>query len=157
MAVSVAEVQAWLSVATGVATLLAFVLAIYQLRLVRRQMELQTNLGIMQAERTLWSISLANPEVCPNLLAERWGKPASERLFAALLLDHYEALFFQYRRGAIPKSNWQPIERAMLEHIASPTIRAVWDGHKDLYWAPFSDRIEAALAVRDREKPAGEA
>jgi hypothetical protein len=135
----------WLSIATGFATLIALVVGLLQLAQVRRAMELQTNLSVMQAERAIWSLALTHPETAPNVMKERWGEPAPERLFAAMLLDHYEALYFQHCRGAIPKDNWAPIERAMLEHIASPSIRKVWDSHKDLYWPRFAKLISAKL------------
>jgi hypothetical protein len=142
-----AELRDWLGVATGVVALCAFVVGLIQLRLLLRNAELQTNLQVIQAERSVWQLALVNPELAPNILKERWGKGVgSERLFACMLFDHYEALYFQFRRGAIPRAYWAGIERAMIEHIASPTLRAIWDQHKDLYWSPFTHCIETKLA-----------
>jgi hypothetical protein len=140
------DIQRWLSVATGIATLVALAIGIVQLAYVRRSMALQTNLAVMQAERAIWSLALANPEVAPATLKARWGEPAGERLFGAMLLDHYEALYFQRCQGAIPRANWAPIERAMMEHISSEPIRTIWESHKDLYWPKFVKRVERNLA-----------
>jgi hypothetical protein len=140
----------WLNVAASSATFVALVIGILQLRNVRRSVELQTNLAVMQAERSIWGMALSHPDVAPTIMKERWGEPASERLFAAMLLDHYEALYFQHKRGAIPTANWRGIERAMIEHIASPSVRTVWDGHKDLYWPEFVTLVERRLNRRPK-------
>lgn len=135
----------WLQVATGIATLIALIIGIVQLTHTRRVLALQTNLSVMQAERTIWSLGLEHPEIAPQLMKERWGEPCGERLMAAMLLDHFEALYFQHRNGAIPRANWRPMERAMLEHIASPSLRAIWETHKDLYWPEFRKLVDAKL------------
>jgi hypothetical protein len=146
MPASLAEIRDWLSVATGVAALCAFVVGLVQLRLLLRNAELQTNLAVIQAERSVWQLALTNPEIAPAIMKERWGEGVGcERLFACMLFDHYEALYFQFRRGAIPRAYWAGIERAMIEHIASPTLRAIWDQHKDLYWRPFTRQVEERL------------
>jgi hypothetical protein len=136
---------AYMELATGLATLMALALGIFQLIQVKRSMEVQTNLAVMAAERQVWQLALANPDTAPTLLKERWGDPAGERLFAALLLDHYEALYFQHRRGAITRAYWKGIERAMIEHISSPAIRCIWDSHKDLYWPDFAKLVDRRL------------
>ena len=149
MATSLAEMRDWLGVATGVVALCAFVVGLVQLRLLLRNAELQTNLAIIQAERSVWQLALVNPHLAPSIMRERWGESVgSERLFACMLFDHYEALYFQYRRGAIPRAYWEGIERAMLEHIASPALRAIWDQHKDLYWRPFTRQVEERLQLK---------
>jgi hypothetical protein len=142
------DLKEWLAIATSIATVIALVVGLIQLFYVRRQMELQTNLAVMQAERSVWGLALQRPDMAPNVLKERWGEPGEERLFAAMLIDHYEALFFQHRRGAIPKSYWAPIAKAMIEHIASPSILTVWRQHEDLYWAEFARFVNAGLAKR---------
>jgi hypothetical protein len=138
-----AALREWLSVATGVATLVALAIGLFQLRTVQRNAQLQTNLAVIQAERSVWQAALTNPDLAPNVIKERWGD--GERLFIGMLLDHYEGLYFQYRRGAIPRAYWKGLERAMIEHICSPAIRAVWDQHKDLYWPDFARHIEGAI------------
>ena len=141
-----AALREWLALATGVGALIALVAGLYRLRTLQRNAELQTNLAIIQAERNVWAIALNNPSVAPQIMKERWGEGVgAERLFACMLFDHYEALFFQYRRGGVPRSYWAGIERAMIEHIASPTLHAVWDQHKDLYWPDFARFIEQRL------------
>jgi hypothetical protein len=142
------NLKEWLAIATSFATLVALVVGLIQLFYVRRQMELQTNLAVMQAERSVWGLALQRPDIAPNVMKERWGAPAEERLFAAMLIDHYEALYFQHRRGAIPKSYWAPIAKAMIEHIASPCIQTVWRQHEDLYWPDFARFVNAGLAQR---------
>ena len=139
------EVRAWLDIATGIATLCALGIGLFQLRAVKRNAELQTNLSVIQAERNVWALALSNPTVAPHIIKERWGAEGGERLFACMLIDHYEALYFQYRRGAIPRSYWAGIERAMLEHISSPTLHAIWTQHKDLYWPDFARHIDRRL------------
>jgi hypothetical protein len=139
--------ETWLPIATGFATLLALGLGLVQLRDVKRNIQLQSNLNVMQAERAIWALSLTDPHVAPTILRERWGENGRERLFAALLIDHFEALYFQHRKGAIPHANWAPLERAMLEHLSSPTLRAIWEQHKDLYWREFREFVEKRLAA----------
>jgi hypothetical protein len=139
------ELLPWLQVATGFATLIALAVGIGQLAHTRRALALQTNLSVMKAEREIWALGMSNPGLAPNLMRERWGEPVGERLMAAMLIDHYETLYFQFRNGAILKANWAPMEKAMLEHIASPSIRTIWDGHKDLYWEPFRRFVDAHL------------
>lgn len=146
-----AEVRAWLDVATGAAALIALIIGIIQLRMVRRSVELNTNLAVIQAERQVWSIALRNPDTAPALMRERWGAAPSETLFAALLLDHYETLFFQRERGAIGRAHWRGIERAILEHMASPAVREVWECYKPRYLDRFVRYVDRALAQRDRE------
>jgi len=133
----------WLPVATGMATLFAVLLGLVNLRTILRNSQLQTNLAIVQAERNVWQPVLNRPEIAPNVIKERWGD--GERLFIGMLLDHYEALYFQYRRGAIPHTYWKGLQRAMIEHICSPTVRTVWDQHKDLYWPDFARYIEGQI------------
>lgn len=140
------ELLPWLQVATGFATLIALMIGIVQLMHTRKALALQTNLSVMKAERDIWAMGLTNPTVAPQLMRERWGDPVGERLMAAMLLDHYETLYFQYRNGAIMKANWAPMEKAMLEHIASPSVRAIWESHKDLYWAPFRKLVDDTIA-----------
>jgi hypothetical protein len=142
------DLKEWLAIATSIATVIALVVGLIQLFYVRRQMELQTNLAVMQAERAVWGLALTQKDVCPNVLRERWGDPGPERLFAAMLIDHYEALYFQHRRGAIPKSYWAPIAKAMIEHLQSPTLGAVWRQHEDLYWPEFARFVNRELAAR---------
>lgn len=152
--IDLAALREWLGLATGVGALVALIAGVLRLRTLQRNAELQTNLAVIQAERNVWALALANPGVAPNILKERWGaENGGERLFVCMLIDHYEALFFQYRRGAIPRSYWMGIERAMIEHIASPSIRAVWDQHKDLYWPDFARHIERKLAGRAVPSP----
>jgi hypothetical protein len=138
-----AALRDWIPVATGLATLCAVLIGLANLSTILRNSQLQTNLAIIQAERSVWQAALAKPELAPNVIKERWGD--GERLFVAMLLDHYEGLYFQYRRGAIPQAYWRGLERAMIEHICSPTIRTVWESHKDLYWPEFARHIEAAI------------
>jgi hypothetical protein len=139
--------ETWLPIATGFATLIALVLGLAQLVQVRRNLQLQSNLSIMQAERAIWALALNDPACAPNVLKERWGETnPRERLFTAMLIDHFEALFFQYRRGAIPQANWTPLERAMLEHLASPAVRVIWEQHRDLYWREFRDFVEKRIS-----------
>ncbi|MGE0044140.1 MAG: hypothetical protein AB7J28_06710 [Hyphomonadaceae bacterium] len=146
MQIDLAALREWLGLATGIGALVALIAGVYRLRTLQRNAELQTNLAIIQAERSVWALALANPTIAPHILKERWGaENGGERLFACMLIDHYEALFFQYRRGAIPRSYWAGLERAMLEHIGSPSIRTVWDQHKDLYWPDFARHIERKL------------
>jgi hypothetical protein len=140
-----AELLPWLQVATSLATLIALAIGIVQLMHTRKTLALQTNLSVMKAEREIWAMGLTNPAIAPQLMKERWGEPVGERLMAAMLLDHYETLYFQYRNGAIMKGNWAPMEKAMMEHIASPVVRAIWDSHKDLYWGDFRKFIDARL------------
>jgi hypothetical protein len=137
----------WLQVATGLATLIALAVGIGQLAHTRRALALQTHLSVIKAERDIWAMGLANPAIAPNLMKERWGEPVGERLMAAMLLDHYETLYFQYKNGAILKANWAPMERAMLEHIESPAVRAIWATHKDLYWDQFRAFVEARIGA----------
>lgn len=147
-AIELDEIRRWLEVATGFAGLVAIMIGIVQLRDVRRSVEINTNLAIIQAERQVWSIVLRNPEAAPELLKERWGDPPTEKLFAAILLDHYETLFFQYQRGAINKAHWRGIERAILEHMSSPRIREVWEAYKSRYLQAFVRHVDKALAKR---------
>jgi len=149
MVPALAELRDWLGVATGIVALCAFVVGLIQLALLLRNAELQTNLAVIQAERSVWQLALVNPELAPAIMRERWGEggQGNERLFACMLFDHYEALYFQYRRGAIPRAYWAGIERAIIEHIGSPTLRAIWDQHKDLYWAPFTRQVEERLGA----------
>jgi hypothetical protein len=137
----------WLSIATGIATLLALALGILQLRNVQRSVELQADLATKQADRSIWGLTLGQARVAPEVLKERWGENAEETLFIALLIDHYETLYFQHRRGAIPRANWEGINKAMLEHMASPSIHRVWEKHKDLYWAPFVRHVERHVSA----------
>lgn len=141
------ELLPWLQVATGFATLVALAVGIVQLAHTRRALALQTNLSVMKAEREIWALGMANPALAPNLMRERWGDPVGERLMAAMLLDHYETLYFQFRNGAILKANWKPMEKAMLEHIASPSILSIWSTHRDLYWAPFRTFVDERIAA----------
>lgn len=145
-----AEVRAWLDVATGSAALLALIVGIIQLRMVRRSVELNTNLAVIQAERQVWAIALQSPETAPELMRERWGDAPGETLFAALLLDHYETLFFQRERGAIGRAHWRGIERAIVEHVSSPAVREVWEQYKPRYLARFVRFVDRALARRDQ-------
>lgn len=138
-----AVLREWLGIATGAATLIALVVGLFQLRTVQRNSQLQTNLAVIQAERNVWQMALREPSIAPNVMKERWGD--SERLFIGMLLDHYEGLYFQYRRGAIPRAYWKGLQRAMIEHIGSPTVRAVWEQHRDLYWPDFARYIEAEI------------
>jgi hypothetical protein len=139
------ELLPWLQVATGVATLIALAIGIVQLMHTRKALALQTNLTVMKAEREIWALGLAHPDIAPQLMKERWGEPVGERLMAAMLLDHYETLYFQHRNGAIAKGHWAPMEKAMIEHIDSPSVRAIWQTHKDLYWAPFRAFVDARI------------
>lgn len=139
------ELLPWLQVATGIATLIALAIGIVQLIHTRRALAMQTNLSVMKAEREIWAMGMTNPALAPQLMKERWGEPVGERLMAAMLLDHYETLFFQYRHGGILKANWLPMEKAMIEHIESPSVRAIWDTHRDLYWADFRKFVDARL------------
>lgn len=145
------EVRAWLDVATGSAALVALIIGIIQLRMVRRSVELNTNLAVIQAERQVWSLALGNPQTAPELMRERWGDAPNETLFAALLLDHYETLFFQRERGAIGRAHWRGIERAIVEHVSSPAVRDVWEQYKLRYLDRFVRYVDRALARRDRE------
>lgn len=140
------EIRAWLEVATGAAGLVALIVGIIQLRDVRRSIELNTNLAVIQAERQVWSIALRNPETAPQLMRERWGETPTETVFASILLDHYETLFFQRQRGAIGRAHWRGIEKAILAHMSSPSIRNVWDTIKDRYLDDFVRHVDRALA-----------
>jgi len=141
-----AELRGWLELATGAAGLVALIIGIVQLRDVRRSIELTTNLAVIQAERQVWSIALRNPEAAPALMRERWGDAPNETVFAAILLDHYETLFFQRQRGAIGRAHWRGIEKAILAHMASPAIRNVWEAIKDRYLDDFVRYVDRALA-----------
>lgn len=139
------QIRPWLDLATSLATLVALLIGLVQLRDLRRSIELTSNLAVMQAERQVWSAALANPEIAPDLMRERWGENPTETLFAATLLDHFEGLYFQYQRGAIAPAKWRGLERAMLEHMASPAIRRVWEAYRERYWAQFVRHVDRAL------------
>lgn len=148
---TLADFRVWLDIATRSAGLVALIVGLVQLRTVRRSIELNTNLAIVQAEREVWAIVLRHPDAAPRLTQERWGDPARETLFAAILLDHYETLFFQRHRGAIGAAHWKGIEKAILTHMASPSIRTVWESIKDRYLDDFGRYVDRALA-RQAEK-----
>lgn len=149
MHVDLQALQQWLQIATSIATLIALLIGMIQLRDVRRSLELSTNLAILQGTRQVWGAALANPEIAPDLMRERWGEQPSQTLFAANLIDHFEGLYFQFRRGAISRLYWRSIEKAILAHMASPGIRGVWEMYKERYWAPFVAYIDHALARQD--------
>lgn len=152
MQIDLTALQQWLQIATGLATLIALVLGLVQLRDVRRSLELSTNLAILQGTRQVWGAALTNPEIAPELMKERWGEQSSQTLFAANLIDHFEGLYFQYRRGAISHLYWRSIEKAILAHMASPSIRCVWEIYKERYWSPFAHYIDERLTHQDRNK-----
>ncbi len=149
MRVDLPALQQWLQIATSIATLIALLIGMMQLRDVRRSLELSTNLAILQGTRQVWGAALTNPEIAPELMKERWGDQPSQALFAANLIDHFEGLYFQYRRGAISRLYWRSIEKAILAHMRSPAIRGVWEMYKERYWSPFVHYIDAALPPLD--------
>lgn len=127
--------------------LLGLIFIAAQLILLRRSINVNTYQLVVQQEREVWMTFLQNEEISKSFAdsksESRFQK--KELLFSALLFSHFEAVFFHWKKGAVPKELWKSWEVYMLDALSASEFREHWMELKWLFWSKFVEHVSRRM------------
>jgi hypothetical protein len=81
-------------------------------------------------------------------------KTVQQAWIITMALDHYENIYFQHEQGLMPDVMWDRWERHLTTvFTTTPRIQEQWEKAKGVYYRPFREFIDRAIAQAAPPRP----
>ena len=65
--------------------------------------------------------------------------------FQSSRFRHYDNLHYQYQRGLLEESRWQPLQKALAYHLRKPGVVSSWEQYREIMNEEFAEYVDALI------------